>query len=317
MFNNILANAMLSSNVVAKKVGTFVHANSDKILLGLGVSFVVGGTVSAVVSSKNIAKVVDDHRKAIEKANKIEDQKERGHKKFEVYKDTGIQMMLTFGPCVLLTGTGIACIMGSHYILTQRLATCQAAYTMLDASFREYRDRVREQIGAEKEIDIFNNAVEQEVVEIDEKGKEKKTKTKEEKGAHGPCDFLFKVGKNTNWTGVPERDRDWLYQRQWWAQDRLNREGELSVAEVALMCDVYEDKRQIPTLYFDMIWQRGDAIFFGMENDPEFLAGKKNYFWMHLNPTGFRRKLRKEELAMLEANRTAYNDIIAKTEGAA
>ena len=318
MFDMLARSMMLSSNTIAKKVGTFTHKNADKILLGVGIGMICGGTVSAVVSSKNIAKVVDNHKKAITKTQKIEDDKERGHAKLVVYKDTAIDMLKTFGPCVLLTGTGIACIIGSHHILTQRLAATQAAYTMLDTSFREYRERVREKIGAEKEIDIFNNAEEHEIFEDNGDGKGvKKTKVKDEKGAHGPCDFLFKVGKNPNWTGIPERDRDWLYQRQWWAQDRLNREGELSVAEVALMCDIFEDKRQIPTMFFDMIWRRGDAIFFGIENDPQFLAGKKNYFWMHLNPSGFRRKLRKEERAMLEANRTAYNDIIAKEEGVA
>ena len=319
MFSNLVKAAMLSSNTLASKAGTFVHKNADKILLGTGIALICGGTVSAVVKSKDIAKVVDDHKKAIAKANKIEDEKLRGKKKLEVYKDTAIQTMLTFGPCVLLTGTGIACIMGSHYILTQRLASCQAAYAMLDTSFREYRERVKEKIGEEKELDIYNNKQEIEFFEDNGDGKGvKKTKIVEEKGAHGPYDFLFqpmpqdgsahKGFFNRNATGNPERDREWLYSMQWWTQDRVNRHGEASMADVLYEMDQYEDKRDIPSYLFDVIWRRGDVVSFGIENDSEFMLGKKNKIWLHFNPSGFRRKLRKEEMAYLKAARETVNE---------
>ncbi len=317
MIGNIVAKAMLSSNVLAKKAGTVIHENADKILVTAGVGFVIGGTVSAVVSSKNVANVIERHKKAIAKTEKIDDQKERGHAKLTVYKDTAIGMLQTFGPCVLLTGTGIACIMGSHYILTQRLASCQAAYTMLDTSFREYRERVKDKIGAEKELDIYNDAHTIEYFEDKGDGKgAKKSTIKVENGAHGPYDFKFAPKTedsqhgffNPNCTGIPERDRDFLYQRQWWAQDQLNRQGELSVADVLWSIDQYKDKRLIPTYCFDMVWKRGDIVSFGIEDDVEFLKGNKNYIWLHFNPSGFRRKLRKEEAAYLNASRELVNE---------
>ena len=319
MIDILARSMMLSSNAVAKKVGTFTHKNADKILLGVGIGMICGGTVSAVVSSKNIANVIVKHKKAIEKTQKIEDDRDRGHAKLVVYKDTAIDMLKTFGPCVLLTGTGIACIMGSHYILTQRLAATQAAYAMLDTSFREYRERVKDKIGEEKELDIYNNKQEIEFFEDKGDGKGvKKTKIVEEKGAHGPYDFLFQAMPqdgsarkgfyNSNATGNPARDRDWLYQRQWWAQDMLNRQGELSMADVLFNIDQYEDKRDIPAYLFDIIWKRGDVVSFGIENDAGFMAGRKNKIWLHFNPTGFRRKLRKEEMAYLKAARETVNE---------
>lgn len=312
MFGNIIAGAMLSSNAVVKSVGTVIHKNADKILLGTGIAMICGGTVSAVVNSKNIANVIENHKKAIAKTNEIEDEKERGHEKLMVYKDTAIDMLKTFGPCVLLTGTGIACIMGSHYILTQRLAATQAAYAMLDTSFREYRERVKEKIGVEKELDIYNDAHEISVGEDDGTGKIKMKKVKEENGTHGPYNFLFQPmpmdgsahhGQyNRNATGIPEADREFLYQRQWWSQDKLNRHGELSLAEVLWDLGQYEDKCFIPPYAFDMIWRRGDIISFGIEDDNEFMLGKKNKVWLHIVPSGFRRKLRKEDKAYLNAN---------------
>lgn len=308
MFGSIITKAMLSSNVLAKKTGTYIHKNADKILLGVGVGFIVGGTVSAAVSSKNIAKVIDKHKKAIAKVNSIEDQKERGHEKLVVYKDTAIEMLMTFGPCVLLTGTGIACIIGSHHVLTQRLASCQAAYAMLDTSFREYRERVKDVVGAEKELDIYNNASEIEVVDVDEKGKETKRKLKDEKGAHGPYDFKFMKG-NPNFLEVPGRNREFLDRMRWYCQDMLNRQGEISLADVLWAINYVEDKRFLPKYTFDVVWRRGSVVLFGHESDADFMADKKKEVWLHFNPDGFRRKLSKEEHAYLNAARETVNDL--------
>lgn len=306
MFNSIIAKAMLSSNVLTKKVGTTIHNNADKILLGAGIGFIVGGTVSAAISSKNIANVVDKHKKAIAKVNNIEDQKERGHEKLVVYKNTALEMLMTFGPCVLLTGTGIACIMGSHHILTQRLASCQAAYTMLDQSFREYRERVKDKIGEEKELELYNNTSEIEVTNMDEKGKVKTEKIKEEKGAHGPYDFKFKK-ENPNFLEVPGRNREFLEQRRWYCQDMLNRHGEITLADVLWALNYVEDKRHLPAYTFDVVWRRGSVILFGYESDVDFMADRKSEVWLHFNPDGFRRKLNKEELAYLNSTREKVN----------
>lgn len=290
---NIVKSAMLSSNTVVKGASTAIHDNADKILLTLGIGCVIGGTVSAVVSSKNIANVIEKHKKAIEKTNKIEDKKERGKAKATVYKDTVIDMLLTFGPCVLLTGTGIVCILGSHHVLTQRLASCQAAYTMLDTSFREYRERVKDAIGAEKENDIFNNTSVIEHFEVDEKGKTKKSKEKVKKGPKSPYSFLFDE-KHPEWKKYGTANRDYLLQRQWWCNDSLNRWGEISLAEVLLNIEAYEYKSDIPSLFYDLVWKKGDYVDFGLEDNKDFMEGQEPSVWLHFNPTGFRKKVRGE-----------------------
>lgn len=288
---NILRSAMLSSNHIMRGAGTVIHDNADKILLGVGISCIVGGTVSAVVSSKNIANIIENHKKAVEQANYIEDKKERGQAKITVYKDTAIEMLMTFGPCVLLTGTGIACIIGSHHILTQRLASCQAAYAMLDTSFREYRERVKATVGAEKENDIFNNTSEVEVEVKDEKGKTKKTKQKVKAGPKSPYSYLFDEA-NANWQKQGTANRDYLLQRQWWCNDQLNRWGEISLAEVLMNVDAYDYRSDVPALYFDIIWKKGDYVDFGLEDNKDFMDGVEKSTWLHFNPSGFRKKVR-------------------------
>lgn len=311
MFRGIIANAMLSNNVLTKKVGTFVHQNSDKILLTVGVGLICGGTVSAVISSKNIANVVDKHKKAIAKVSKIEDQKTRGKEKLEVYKNTAVEMLMTFGPCVLLTGTGIACILGSHHILTQKLASCQAAYAMLDTSFREYRDRVKEKIGEEEELKVFNNRHEIEVTNIDENGNVTTDKIAVEDGPGDLYTYKFDAeSKNPNYLSIPRRNREFLEQRRWYLQDQLNRMGEVSLADVLWALDAEEDKRHIPSYAFDIVWRRGSVILFGYESDLDFMADRKPDVTLHFNPDGFRRKLNKEEKAYLKSALQTKNKML-------
>ena len=136
----LVARAVLSSNTIANSVGKAVYKNADKLLLGAGTTLIVGGTVSACLKTETIKSIKAKHQAKIAKIDEeIEDQKERGKAKWAVYKDTAIESLKTFGPCVLLTGTGICAIMGSHAILSRRYASLQVAYTMLDKSFNDYR----------------------------------------------------------------------------------------------------------------------------------------------------------------------------------
>lgn len=300
---NIIASAMLSSNAVVKSAGTAIHNNADKILLGTGVSLIVGGTVYAAVNSKKMANVVARHRAAVKKANEIEDQKDRGRAKLEVYKNTALETLMVYGPCVLLTGTGIACIMGSHHILTQRLASCQAAYAMLDTSFREYRERVRDKIGVAKENDLFNNTSEIDVWEDNGDGKKPKhTKVKDKKGPKHPCSFIFDEA-NPNWLKNGERNRDFLLQRQFWFNQTLSIQEEVSLADILFNLQMYESKKDIPANYFDLVWRKGSYISFGLEDNEDFMAGREPSVWLTFNPDGFRRKLNREEKAYLAASK--------------
>ena len=89
----------------------------------------------------------------------------------------------------------------------------------------------------------------------------------------------------------------------------LNRWGEISMADVLWALNWVDDKRQLPKYTFDVVWRRGSYVSFGLENDTDFLAGKKPNVWLHMNPDGFRRKLSKEEHAYLNDARCLANSL--------
>lgn len=62
-----------------------------------------------------------------------------------------------YGPAILITGVGIACLTGSHIQLSRRNAALQATLVAVQAAYDEYRERMREELGEKKENEIYRN----------------------------------------------------------------------------------------------------------------------------------------------------------------
>ncbi len=299
MLGSILTNAILSSNAVTHAIGSVLYKNADKILLGVGISAVCSGTVSAILTTTKIGDIREDHRRCLAEAKEApEDIKKK--EIFKVYRDTAIDTIKSYGPCILLTGIGIACIMGSHYILSSRYAALSVAYAALDQSFGEYRDRVRNVVGKEKEYDIYNGAEEIEIGEIDEKGKVKTRKEKVYNGSHNPYSFIFDES-NPNWQKDAELNEIFLEQRQEWLNRRLDKSGVVTLAEVLYELNIFENKKDIPSYAFDMVWVKdnpdGDGyIDFGHRACMDFMSHREPSVWLNFNCDGLLRKIRKEKL---------------------
>lgn len=300
----IVTRALFSSNVIANSVGKAVYKNADKILLTTGVGLVSGGLVTACLKSETLKSIKEGHMERLEALNakEFESDKERGKAKVEVYKDTVITTLKTFGPCVLLTGTGIACIIGAHSVLSRRYASLQVAYTMLDQSFNDYRSRVKDAVGAKKEYELFNNITEEEIVETDENGKTVKKKVKNKKGANSPYTFIFDEA-NPNWNKDPKLNKTFLESRQWYANDLLHRKKIVTLAEILYSMDFFDDMRDIPSYCFEMIWQEGgtgdDEIIFGYQEDEGFMNGEDPSVVLNFNCDGLLRKVRNETTPIL------------------
>ncbi|MBO7450442.1 MAG: hypothetical protein J6U54_08730 [Clostridiales bacterium] len=322
MFGKIIANAMLSSNAVVNTVGSTLYKNADKILLGFGIGSVCAGTVSAIMTTTKIKDVIEDHERCMAQA--LEGPEEgRGKRKFEVYKDTAIDLIKAYGPCVLLTSIGIASIMGSHYILSSRYATLSVAYAAMDQSFKEYRNRVKDVVGAEKEYDIYNNAYEVEEWDSEKDGVDKKGNpiTRKEKyynGSKSPYSFLFCEQGLGNYANPnfqkddPQANIMFLEQRQEWLNRKLDHKKIVTLAEVLYDLGFVEDGDDIPTYAFQMVWDKnnpnGDQyIDLGHRYCMPFMAGNQDEVWLNFNCDGLLSKIRKEKDPILKTEKGSVN----------
>jgi len=129
-----------------KNLGGVVSRNSPAILTGLGCAGVLGTAIltgRATLKASEILKMEDDQLPTV-----------------DVVKLT----WKVFVPPVLMGATSIACIIGANSINSSRNAALAALYSLSETAFREYKDKVVEEIGRNKELKIRDNIAQDRVI---------------------------------------------------------------------------------------------------------------------------------------------------------
>lgn len=226
-------------NAVSNKVALTalkISKQSPNILFGAGVAGVVATAVLASRATLKIEGILDDHDKTatqIVEAINYPEYSEKDRKKDMVllYTQTAVRITKLYGPALIVGGLSVAALTGSHHILTKRNAALTAAYAVLEKGFDEYRGRVRDDQGEEKEKEYYRGVTTEKVTEKSKDGKsvtltEKKTRT-----GLSPYGILFNES-NPNWTNRPEINLYFLRGVQTYANDRLHSQGYLFLSDL-------------------------------------------------------------------------------------
>lgn len=80
-----------------------------------------------------------------------------------------------YGPSVLVGLTSIAALTGSHVVLNRRYLAVTAAYAAVEKGFEQYRRRVVDELGLDKDKEFRYGLVDKEIVDEDEHGSVVKT----------------------------------------------------------------------------------------------------------------------------------------------
>lgn len=121
---------------VSKRTGEFVSKNSPSILTGLG----VGGVVTTALFS---AKAGYRHGVSEAVGGVSEDPKQRLKESYKFYI-----------PATAATVTTVAAILSANSISSKRNAAIVSLYSITDSAFKEYKKKVVETLGEEKEGDL-------------------------------------------------------------------------------------------------------------------------------------------------------------------
>lgn len=246
-------NIKLPSNVTRTfhKVGFKFKQHSPEILVGAGVVGVVASGVLACRATLKVNAVLDESKKNIEKIHEatekgataigeeytVEDSK----KDLTIlYTQTGVKLFKLYAPAVGLGALSIGAIVGGHSILHKRNLALAAAYTAVDKSFKEYRERVVERFGEALDKELKYNLKTKEVEEVvaNEDGSEQVV-TKTIQAMDGTADItdpfsrVFDDGC-TGWDPNPDFSKMFLIQQQNYANEKLKAQGYL------FLNDVYE-----------------------------------------------------------------------------
>lgn len=214
--------------LVAKK-------NSPHIFFVGGVVGVVGSAVLACRATLKLEEKLDEIREDLEAAKTLDnlDQNQPGrdvpHKHLAfVSARTAMTFGRLYGPSVILGGVSIAALTGSHVQLTRRNAALSATLAVVSKAYDEYRVRIQDEFGKERELEIYRAMQEKEVK--DEAGKKKVIKITDP-NTHSPYARFFDE-TSPNWQKDPELNRIFLECQQNYANHLLRARGHLFLNEV-------------------------------------------------------------------------------------
>ncbi len=275
---------------LTRAIGTKVLAaksNSPHIFFVGGVLGLVGSGVLACRATLKLEDTLDEIKKDLETVKAVGAAANSGvmtdqqHTKAisVVGAKSGMAMIKLYGPAVGLAALSVAALTGSHIQLTRRNTALTAALAAMSKAYDEYRNRVRDEFGKEKELDIYHGIHDEEVV-ID--GKKQIVKAVDP-AAHSPYARLFDE-YCMNWAKDAEMNMAFLTVLQRTFNAKLNSNGWVMLNEV------YEqlgfEKTRAGAI---MGWMRdGDGagyIDFGMyiPDNSAFVNGRERSVWLDFN----------------------------------
>ena len=264
--------------------------------------FFVGGVIGVVTSTVMACKATLQLNHILETANGdvdevksrylgaqqqlLDEMSETEYKKelAKIYATTALRITRLYGPAVAVGGVSIAALTGSHISLTRRNAALAAAYGVVAKAFEEYRERVRAEIGDDKEELIYRGFEQQEIVNED--GKKEKVLVVPE-GQSSPYARLFDES-NRYFQKDFGLNRFFLQTQEKFANEKLRAHRHLFLNEAydALGFKRSSEAQMVGWVLTD---SEGDGyVDFGLDDDEnvKFMNGTERCVWLDFNVDG-------------------------------
>lgn len=149
------------ANAVTTKIGRTglkIQKQSPAIMFATGVAGVVTTVVLASRATLKLDDVLNVHEDKLVKAENLHSS---GHPdysdsdysadKTKIFVQTALKITKVYGPAFIVGVASVGCLTGAHVTLNRRYAGAVAAYAAVEQGFREYRERVLSDVGADKD----------------------------------------------------------------------------------------------------------------------------------------------------------------------
>lgn len=285
---------------VTGRTGLKVKKYSPEILVGLGIVGMVGTTVLACKSTIKAVDILEETKETLSKIESVHESDVENYTDEDYRKDlavtyiqTGVKMLKVYWMPISLGVVSIGCIFGSTKILRARNIAIGAAYKTLQSAFDDYRRRVIDEVGKDKDQKFRYGIVEEEIKvdEVDEFGKKKKVKkTQETMNPNDISEYAkFFDPSSKYWSEIPENNLMFLKGKQNYFNDLLRTRGHVFLNEVYDALDIDHTKAGAVTGW--ILDENGDGfIDFGIfTNDSatrRFVNGLENCILLDFNIDG-------------------------------
>lgn len=226
-------------NAVTSKVARQIllsKKNSPTIMFAGGVVGVVTTTVLACKATLKLEDILDESSDLHEKAMGLnhpdysDADRQKDHRIIKV--QTAVKVVKLYSPAIAVGALSIAALTGSHIVLNKRNAAVMAAYSALDKGFNEYRARVRDELGNDKDREFRYGSETRTELVADENG-EAQTITYKAVPPGIPSIYAkFFDEFSSSWSREPEYNHIFLNCQQNYANDLLHARGHVFLNEV-------------------------------------------------------------------------------------
>lgn len=230
---------------MAGRTGLLIKKHKPEILIGIGIVTGIGSTVLACKSMLKVEEVLDRTNENLEKIRDVSEDPDKYGAEYTkedatkdkaiVYVQTGASLAKLFGPAIGLGIISYSCFIGAHKILSKRNIALMGIYKTLEESYKNYRKRVVEEYGQDKDRQFLHGIVREDVVEkyTDKDGKKKKRKVVEEKRSTDYSIYAkFFDESSPNWNKNPEYNLMFLKAQENYYNDLLKARGHVFLNEV-------------------------------------------------------------------------------------
>lgn len=240
------SNAIQTAKFAIGRGGLILKKYSPEILTAAGVIGTVGSTVLACKATLKVEDILDEAKKKSNLINAVHDgeiEVDAEYTDKDYSKDllvnrtqTAVKLIKLYGPAISLGALSIAAILGGQHILRKRNVAVMAAYKLCEESFNNYRSRVKDELGEEKDRQFYYGMTE-ETVKDKVKSKDGKTKTVTKKVEKAPDHLYSQYARffdeaNINWDKSPEQNMYFLKMVQNQMNDKLKARGHVFLNEV-------------------------------------------------------------------------------------
>lgn len=141
---------------------------SPTILAGLAIAGVVSTAYLACKAGPKAEEILKNHRKDMKDCYRDDKEAKRA-----VVCDTAKKIIPVIAPPVIMGGTTIACIIGSHSVSSRRIAALSAAYTLSESTVKNLNGKMEEMLGEKKARAIKDSIMNDKLKGDSEKDKKK------------------------------------------------------------------------------------------------------------------------------------------------
>lgn len=212
----------------AGRTNLTLQKNSPHIFFVAGVAGTMLSTVMACRATLRLEKVLEESKDEID-VIRAREQVVGGpdHRALAVaYGTMGKKMVRLYGPSVLVSAASIGLLTSSHVTMTKRNNTLAATVVALSKAYEEYRERVREEVGEERELELYHG-----IKDVEIKTKDGKAIIKVVDPNNMSIYARFFDEGSVNWVKNAEYNRLFLAGVQSYLNDLLHARGHVFLNE--------------------------------------------------------------------------------------